>query len=389
MSIKLGIAVVVLTTTLATATYASGKSSGGGSHGGSSHGGSSHGGFSLGGGHGGFSLGGGSHGGVAHASHGGGGHSGGHEAKGGHDGKGGGHEAKGGHGGKVHAGFAGAFRNPLSWLSWPFAYYAAPDQLALTCGEDVSDIASMPLDQFRDALHPSEEQAAALDDLGLAVVKATQDIKIACPAEVALTATGRMAAMQRRIEAMIAAVEIVQPPLEKFYGLLNDEQKARVNALAGAARQGAPDMAAANCGPSQLGGLELPAAEIDKAVQLTDSEPRNLVALQNADTQAAADLLKASCGAENAITPPGRLAAVHKRLDVMLAAAEAVSVSLNDFYGTLSDEQKAKFEAIGPIAEGEPEVEVVQAPVRSLWPTAYRGNNSTVCALLNREIVLF
>ncbi len=365
MSIKLGIGVVVLTITLATTTYASGKSSGG-----SGHGGSSHGGFSLGGGgHGGFGFGGGSHGGGLHASHGGGGHSGGHEAKGGHDGKGGSHEAKGGHGGKVHAGFAGAFRNPLSWLSWPFAYYAAPDQLALTCTEDVSDIASMPLDQFRDALHPTEEQAAALDDLGLAVVKATQDIKIACPAEVALTATGRMAAMQRRIEAMIAAVEIVQPPLEKFYGLLNDEQKARVNAFAGAARQGAPDMAAENCGPSQLSGMELPAGEIDKALQLTDAERTNLVALQNADTQAAADLLKASCGAENAITPTGRLAAIHKRLDVMLAAAEAVSVSLNDFYGTLSDEQKAKFEAIGPIAdsEPEPEVEVVQAPVRRVY----------------------
>ena len=61
--------------------------------------------------------------------------------------------------------------------------------------------ASMPLDQFRDVLHPTEEQAVALDDLGLAAAKATQDNKIACPAEVALTATGRMAAMQRRIEA--------------------------------------------------------------------------------------------------------------------------------------------------------------------------------------------
>ena len=64
-------------------------------------------------------------------------------------------------------------------------------------------------------------------------------------------------------------------------------------------------MAAENCGPSQLSGVELPAAEIDKAVQLTDAERRNLVALQNANTQAAADLLKASCGAENAITAPG------------------------------------------------------------------------------------
>ena len=111
--------------------------------------------------------------------------------------------------------------------------------------------------------------------------------------------------------------------------------------------------------------MELPAADIDKAVHLTDPERTSLVALQNTDTQAAADLLKASCGAEPAITPPGRLAAVHKRLDVMLASVKTVSASLNDFYGTLSDEQKAKFEAIGPILVGddEPEPEVVHGPV--------------------------
>jgi hypothetical protein len=352
MSIKLGFAVLVLTTALATTSHAA-KS--GGSHGGGGHSGGSHAG--------------GSHGGSSHASHGGGGHSSGHESKGGHGGKGS-HEAKGGHGGKVHAGFAGAFRNPLYWLSWPFAYYAAPDQLALTCGEDVSDITSMPLDQFRDAIRPTGELAEALDELGLAVTKAAQDIRIACPAEVALTAPGRIANMQRRTEAMIAAVEIVQSPLEKFYGLLNDEQKARVNALAGAARQGPPgDDIAENCGPSQLSGMALPAAEIDRAVHLTDPERMGLVALQNADTQAAADLLKASCGARNAITPTGRLAAIRKRLDVMLAAVKTVSVSLNDFYGTLSDEQKAKFEAIGPIAESEPEPEqeVVSAPVRRVY----------------------
>ena len=37
--------------------------------------------------------------------------------------------------------------------------------------------------------------------------------------------------MQQRIEAMISAVQTVQPPLEKFYDLLSDEQKARLNAL--------------------------------------------------------------------------------------------------------------------------------------------------------------
>jgi hypothetical protein len=32
----------------------------------------------------------------------------------------------------------------------------------------------------------------------------------------------------------------------------------------------------------------------------------------------------------------------------MLQAVKTVSLALNDFYGTLTDEQKARFEAIGP-----------------------------------------
>ena len=47
--------------------------------------------------------------------------------------------------------------------------------------------------------------------------------------------------MQQRIEAMIAAVQTVQPPLEKFYGLLSDEQKARLTALGNDQRQSKAD----------------------------------------------------------------------------------------------------------------------------------------------------
>lgn len=58
-------------------------------------------------------------------------------------------------------------------------------------------------------------------------------------------------------------------------------------------------------------------------------------------------MLKSSCQAAEAITPPARLAAVGERLDVMLQAVKSVRTALDDFYGKLSDEQKAQFEAIG------------------------------------------
>jgi hypothetical protein len=234
----------------------------------------------------------------------------------------------------------------------PVAPAAASDQLAQMCGADSQDIAGLPIEQFQQALQPTDAQRSALDDLVSASAKAAQNITAACPTDIALTAPSRLAAMQKRIEAMIAAVAIVQPPLEKFYGLLNDEQKARLTALGNDQRQSktadnSAGSLAQSCGAAQPDVMAWPTADIDQTVRPTDAQRASLTALQNATTQAA-DLLKASCPTADPLTPPARLAAVGKRLDTMLQAVKLVSSALNDFYATLSDEQKARFEAIGP-----------------------------------------
>jgi hypothetical protein len=64
-------------------------------------------------------------------------------------------------------------------------------------GDDASEFADFPIKQFRQAIMLSEEQRATLDDLANASVKAAQIIRAACLAEVALTASGRLAAMQQ------------------------------------------------------------------------------------------------------------------------------------------------------------------------------------------------
>jgi LTXXQ motif family protein len=227
---------------------------------------------------------------------------------------------------------------------------AAPEQLTQMCGEDSRDIAGLPIDQIQQAIQPNDAQRAALDDLGNASVKAAQDIRAACPTQVALTAPARLASMQRRIEAMISAVHTVQPALQKFYDLLSDEQKARLNALgqdqargqAAQSNKGSP-----NCEAAQTGVLNWPAAEIEARLHPTGAQRDSLASLQDASAKAA-DLLKSSCQTSEAITPPARLDAVGKRLDTMLQAIKMVRTALDDFYGRLSDEQKAQFEAIGP-----------------------------------------
>jgi hypothetical protein len=228
---------------------------------------------------------------------------------------------------------------------------AAPEQLTQMCGEDSRDIAGLPIDQIQQAIQPNDAQRTALDDLANASVKAAQDIKAACPNEIALTAPNRLAAMQTRLEAMIAAVGTVQPPLDHFYGLLNDEQKARFNALGQDQRrketaQGNGSIAQ-SCGAAQPGATDWPAAEIDATLHPTDAQRASLTTLHDASVKAE-DMLKAACQPDAAATPPARLAAVGKRLDVMLQAVKTVHTALDDFYGQLTDEQKAQFEAIGP-----------------------------------------
>ncbi len=234
----------------------------------------------------------------------------------------------------------------------PARAIAPSDQLAQMCGDDSRDIAGLPIDQIQQAIAPNDAQRTALDDLANASVKAAQDIKAACPTQIALTAPARIAAMQSRIEAMISAVATVEPPLQKFYGLLSDEQKARLNALRQDQRKGeaAPRENSAldeGCGAAPTGATGWPAAEIDARLHPTEAQRASLAALQDASAKAV-DMLKASCQAADAITPPARLEAAGKRLDVMLQAVKTVRAALDNFYATLSDEQKAQFEAIGP-----------------------------------------
>ena len=157
--------------------------------------------------------------------------------------------------------------------------------------------------------------------------------------------------MQQRLEAMISGVATVQPALDKFYGLLNDEQKARLNAVAEdqerkTERRRSRSLARP-CDVAQSSVLQWPAEEIEARVHPTDAQRTGLNALQNASAKAA-DVLATSCRIDEVATPPARLTAVGKRLDIMLEQVKLVRTALDDFYAMLNDEQKAQFEAIGP-----------------------------------------
>jgi hypothetical protein len=149
---------------------------------------------------------------------------------------------------------------------------------------------------------------------------------------------------------MRIAISIMKPALDKFYGVLSDEQKAKIAALA-VDQQPAPREDRPDCNAAQPGATEWPSEQIENNVKPTDAQRASLTALQAAVAKAA-DVLKSSCPPPDARTPPARLVAVGARLDVMLQAIGTVLPALDTFYSSLTDEQRAAFDAIGPARNG-------------------------------------
>jgi hypothetical protein len=77
-----------------------------------------------------------------------------------------------------------------------------------------------------------EVQRASLRVLQDAIAQAGELLKTDCPTYRPITPVVRIDAMEQRLDAMLRAINIAQPVLQKFYGSLTDEQKERFNRLA-------------------------------------------------------------------------------------------------------------------------------------------------------------
>ena len=228
--------------------------------------------------------------------------------------------------------------------------------MAQSCTDEAAEVTGWPISQIQEAVQPNQQQSTLLDALGDAIVKASDEIKSQCPTSVAFTPTDRLAQMKQRLQALVDAVNLISPPLTQFYDSLSDEQKARFNDIAPPAppnaqggqgqSQAAPGQqpgVQAQCG---AGVMAWPAEQIDSAVHPTDVQRGKLTALQSALSQAG-DTIKAACPTDVPATPPARLDAVGKRLQAMLQAVQTVQPALSDFYNSLGDDQKARFNTLG------------------------------------------
>src|SRR6516164_4424414 len=123
-------------------------------------------------------------------------------------------------------------------------YVASDSSAALTsglCAGQTASVTDWRINEIAQIVEPDEGQRAALEELKTATAKAADVLKAACPSDLPSTPTGRIEAVHVRLSAMLEAVRTVRAPLPKFYALLNDEQKARFNALPSGEDQNEPE----------------------------------------------------------------------------------------------------------------------------------------------------
>ena len=98
----------------------------------------------------------------------------------------------------------------------------------------------------------------------------------------------------------------------------------------------------------QAGGgfANLPVQRIAQMLRPNTQQQNALADLKKASEDAASDL-RASCPTQMPQTPVARLDAVATRLKVMADAMKSVRPKLENFYASLSDEQKASFNIMG------------------------------------------
>ncbi|MGB8041230.1 MAG: Spy/CpxP family protein refolding chaperone [Pseudolabrys sp.] len=226
--------------------------------------------------------------------------------------------------------------------------------LAQSCGGLAPGVTDLPVDNIQKSLQLSDDQLKSLNALKAASSQASDALKASCSSELSLTPLGRLDTVQKRLDGMLQAWGTLRTPLDDFYNSLNDEQRQRFAALNPVSsvrperrRSASGDNLAALCSSRTESFTQLPVQRVEQAVKPTQQQQDALEKLKAASTEAA-NQLQASCPAQSPQTPIDRFDAVGKRLNAMAGAIKTVRPALADFYSSLTDEQKARFNNLGP-----------------------------------------
>jgi len=231
----------------------------------------------------------------------------------------------------------------------------AEADLAQACADLAPGVSDLPIGEIERTVTPTGDQSAALSALKTTWTGTSKLIKASCSREVPLTPVRRLEVVEDRLTIVLRALQLLSDPLENFHTSLSEAQKLKFDAMMSAARErngaaaGLAQPLTSLCSERATSFSRLP---LDKIVEvIRPSEPQRIAldALKSASARAG-EQLNQSCPAEAPQSLPDRLRAVEQRLAAMISALRTVRPALIDFYGSLSDEQKARFNLMGQLS---------------------------------------
>jgi hypothetical protein len=247
------------------------------------------------------------------------------------------------------------------------AFALGVGQLIGACKAQAADLRAMPFDAVIKAVEPNDTQLAALRQVRDAMAAAASSLAASCPKDSPARPADQLETMRTTLDAIKTALSPLRPVLFNAYAALNDEQKARLVALAlsqqvaaQAAQAEQIDVHTAAVDPPSANGLQIvplgcwqwpamlkgwPLSRAESDMSLSDRQHAAFYVLVASIYRAAVDS-EASCRSEDALTPVKRLDIKIAQLDTLSRGIDAIAPALADFVNTLNEEQKAQLNVL-------------------------------------------
>jgi LTXXQ motif family protein len=227
------------------------------------------------------------------------------------------------------------------------------DVSADQCNDASSADDKWPISRIEQLLQLSDAQHATLDKVQLAANDAAKTIKSNCHQLSDLSPPDRLRALVQTLWIVRDGDIAMRVPLKGFYESLTSAQK---NSFAVQQPQNSPpsddksqggeNKQNQTCAAQNIGSAERLVKEIEMKVRPDKTQSASLENLHKTSSDMA-KLLIASCAQPVPDDPLARLDSASDQITAINYAASNVQIALDDFYGRLSQQQRARFEATG------------------------------------------
>jgi hypothetical protein len=241
------------------------------------------------------------------------------------------------------------------------------EQLTNACRREAAELKNWPANFAAQLADPSEAQRDALEHMRAIVSESSEALASACPKDVPGAVAQRIDTLDGLLAAFANTLDKVRPPVEAFYALLGDEEKARL--VAGylvpdgslpersqsprnerpIARAPAPPQGAAGDSPCRKWAEALrawPVRQVESSIELSDAQHAALYEA-TAAIYRAVDRVAAACGAASSFTPVGQLDRQRKQIDAVRQSLDVIRTPVGRFAESLNDGQKTRLAELG------------------------------------------